>query len=138
MYALDDVMQTMPMIKPESRPHVAQPPALLVRHARLQVVILTLGVLEAVLALLHVLALIPTKSLDGDVDQAIAAAAWVIARTLPPHGATQADMLDVVDLLACHLWRIVRDHGTRRWVVRPGRDGLRIVKHLGAWLGQGL
>lgn len=53
--------------------------SLLIGHARLQVVVLTLWVLQAVLALLHVLALVPTQPLHRDVDQAISARAWVVA-----------------------------------------------------------
>ena len=114
------------------------PSNLLVRHARLQVVILAIRVLEAVLALLHMLALVPTQSLDRDVDQAVAAVPWVVAGALPPHGTTKTRVLDVVDLLTRDLRRVVGDHGAGCWVVGPGCYGLRVVEDLSAGLGESL
>jgi hypothetical protein len=111
---------------------------LLIGHARLQVVILAIRILEAVLALLHMLALVASQPLNREVDQAVAAGTRVIAGALPPHGATKSGVLDVVDLLARDLRRIVGDHGARCWVVGPGRDGLRVVEDLGAGLGERL
>jgi hypothetical protein len=84
------------------------------------------------------LGLIPTQSLDCDVDQAITAGTRVIARALPPHGTTKAGVLDVVDLLARDLRRVVRDHGAGCWIVGPGCDGLGVVEDLGAGFGESL
>jgi hypothetical protein len=114
------------------------PSNLLIRHARLQVVILAIRILEAVLALLHMLALVASQPLNREVDQAVAAGTRVIAGALPPHGATKTGVLDVVDLLARDLRRVVGDHGAGCWVVGPGRDGLRVVEDLGAGLGERL
>jgi hypothetical protein len=83
-------------------------------------------------------ALVATKALNSDVDQAVAADPWVVARALPPHGTAKAGVLDVVDLLARDLRRVVGDHGAGCWVVGPGRDGLRVVEDLGAGLGESL
>lgn len=111
---------------------------LLIRHAGLQVIILTLRVLQAILALLHVLPLVSAQSLHRDVDQAVRAGTGVVARELPPHGAAEASVLDVIDLLARDLRIVVRDHGAGCGVVGPGRDGLVIVVDLGVGLGEGL
>jgi len=114
------------------------PHNLLVRHTRPQVVILTGGILETVLTLLHVLASVPTQTLHREIDQALATVARVVAGTLPPHGTTKTGVLDVLDLLARNLRRVVGDHGARCWVVGPGRDGLGVFVDLGASFGESL
>jgi len=82
-------------------------PGLLVRHTGLQVIILALRVLQAVLTRLHVLALVATQSLHCDVDQAIRGRCWLVTGKLPPHSTTEGGVLDILDLLARHLRRVV-------------------------------
>jgi hypothetical protein len=113
-----------------------KPSNLLVRHARLQVIVLAIRILKAVLALLHVLGLVASQPLNREVDQAVGAGTRVIAGALPPHGTAKTGVLDVVDLLARDLRRVVGNHGAGCWVVGPGRDGLRVLEDLGAGLGE--
>ena len=122
----------------QKRPNQTKPYHLLVPHTRLEIVILAVRVLKAVLALLHMLGLIPTQSLYRDVDQTVAAGTRVVAGALPPHGTTETGVLDVVDLLTRDLRRVVRDHGAGCWVVGPGCDSLRVVEDLGAGFGESL
>lgn len=100
---------------------------LLIRHPAPEVIILALRILQAILAPLHMLPLIAPQTLNGNIDQAIRAVARVIARSLPPHGAAQADVLDVLDFLAGDLRVVVGDHGAGGGVVGPGGDCLGVV-----------
>lgn len=76
------------------------------------------------------LAFEPSQALHSDVDQTLRVRRWVVAAALPPHGAAQAYVLDVLDLLSSDLWAVVGDHGLAGWVVAPGSHGLVVVVDL--------
>jgi len=131
-----NAMQTK--FKRASLPVLKTEPRLLIRHTRLQVVVLAERVLQTVRALLHVLAPKPTESLRRDVDQTIRAVCWFVTRSLPPHSTTKMSVLDVVDFLGYYLWRVVGDHGAGSRIVTPRCDGLSVVEDRGVGLGKDL
>jgi hypothetical protein len=132
----------MPHHATKSHHTPASPPfptsILLIRHPRLQIIILTQRVLQTILALLHMPRLIPAQALHGKIDQTLRTVAWMIARQFPPHGTAKAGVLDVLDFLAGDLRVVVRDHGAGGGVIGPGCYCLRVVEDLGVGLGEGL
>jgi hypothetical protein len=113
-------------------------PVLLINHPRLQIIILTQRVLQAILALLHMPRFIPAQALHSKIHQTLRTVTGVVTRQFPPHCTAETGVLDVLDFLARDLRVVVRDHGAGGGVVGPGCYCLRVVEDLGVGLGEGL
>jgi hypothetical protein len=79
----------------------------LIRHPRLQIIILTQRVLQTILTLLHMPLLIPSQPRHSKINQALRTITGMIARQFPPHRTAETGVLDIFDFLARDLRVVV-------------------------------
>jgi len=90
---------------------------LLVRKLVPEVVVLAMRILQAIVQFLHMLAPIASHTIDNQSNDTSLSDS--ISTALPPHGAAQPSLLDVVYFCCRGGWVVVGNHYAGRGIIAP-------------------